>query len=183
MSALRTLQQPLRTTCTRATPAARANLVPSSRTPSTASPARAQRRAASTAAPQPPQASTSAAAEPAAPAASHYLVTLLRSPLHLPKNVAASLSSLGLGKRLSSAVVPITQVNAGYILAAKELVGVRTVSQDQVKQWASREWRERDGEGKQGSGMRVREGATENSVIRVGSERARGAERGFRVVQ
>ncbi|GAA5837798.1 hypothetical protein JCM11251_002325 [Rhodosporidiobolus azoricus] len=179
MNTLRTLQQPLRTLAHRAHPAATRAFSSSPFSSSSASSSALSSPA--------PEASTSSASPSSTPPthahASHYLVTLLRSPLHLPKRTLSSIRSLGLNKRLSSAIVPITPINAGYILSLKELVGVRQVSEEQVKKWASREWRDRQGEGNQGAGMRVREGATERSVIRVGSERARGEERGFRVVQ
>ncbi|GAA5942444.1 hypothetical protein JCM3775_006989 [Rhodotorula graminis] len=130
-------------------------------------------------------ASTSAASTSApTPAASHFLVTLLRSPLHLAASQKASAASLGLYKRLSSSIVPITAQNAGYVVQLKELVGVRACSEADVARWGAREWREREGEGRQGSGMRVKLGGDKaRSVIRVGSERARGDERGFRVVR
>ncbi|GAA5957976.1 hypothetical protein JCM3765_006220 [Sporobolomyces pararoseus] len=114
---------------------------------------------------------------------SHYLVTLLRSPLHLNPAIKSSLSSLGLYKRLSSSIVPITPINQGYILRAKELVGIKPISEEEVRRLGSEEWRNREGEGRQGSGLRVRQGAGPGGVIRVGSERARGEERGFKVVQ
>ncbi|BGP03942.1 Proteophosphoglycan ppg4 [Rhodotorula toruloides ATCC 204091] len=123
-----------------------------------------------------------AAAAPAAPAPSHYLITLLRSPNHLGVTVNATTRVLGLRRRLSSVIVPINAVNAGYILRIKELVGVRLVSREDVQRWASKEWRERPGEGNQGSGLRIVGGSGPNAVIRVGSERARGDERGFKVV-
>ncbi|GAA5883212.1 hypothetical protein JCM3774_001933 [Rhodotorula dairenensis] len=113
---------------------------------------------------------------------SHYLVTLLRSPLHLDHKVKATVASLGLRKRLASVVVPVTPTNQGYLLKCKELVAVRPVSQDQVQHWASPQWRTRPGQGNQGSGVRIVEPAGPNSVIRIGSERARGDERGFRIV-
>ncbi|BGP43918.1 hypothetical protein JCM10449v2_007975 [Rhodotorula kratochvilovae] len=138
---------------------------------------------ASTSATSPPAPTLPASALPAAPTTpSHFLITLLRSPLHLPPSQRASAASLGLHKRLSSSIVPITPQNAGYVLRIKELVGVRQVSAAEVALWASREWRDRPGEGRQGSGMRVKAGANDGSVIRVGSERARGDERGFRIV-
>ncbi|GAA5884177.1 hypothetical protein JCM6882_002167 [Rhodosporidiobolus microsporus] len=187
MNTLRTLQQPLCALAHRAPPAAaRAAFswsFSSSFSSSAASSSSASAPAASTSAASPPSPAADAAATPTGAAASHYLVTLLRSPLHLPKRTLQSVRSLGLGKRLSSSIVPITPSNAGYILALKELVGVRTVTQEQVKHWASREWRERKGEGNQGAGMRVRADGSDRSVIRVGSERARGDERGFKVVQ
>ncbi|GAA6011096.1 hypothetical protein JCM10207_005495 [Rhodosporidiobolus poonsookiae] len=180
MNTLRTLCRATRALPTRANTFASRSFASSSSAPSPASSSQQTPPAASTSsAPAPPTLDASFSS-PAAP--SHYLVTLLRSPLHLPKSTLASIRSLGLGKRLSSAIVPISQTNAGYILALKELVGVRTVTQDQVKQWASPEWRARAGEGKKGAGMRIRADATRDSVIRVGSERARGDERGFRAL-
>jgi len=113
---------------------------------------------------------------------SHYLITLLRSPLHLSPAIKSSLSSLGLYKRLSSTIVPISQTNQGYILRAKELVGVKLITKEEVEKAGAREWREREGEGRRGSGLRVREGQGKDGVIRVGSERARGEERGFKVL-
>jgi len=109
----------------------------------------------------------------------HYLVTLLRSPLHLPVAAAATCNSLGLTHRLTSSLVPITQENAGFILRVKELVAVRTVAPEDLAKAASQEWRERPGEGRRGSGLM---GHSETGVVRVGSERARGEERGFKVV-
>ncbi|GAA6048717.1 hypothetical protein JCM3770_003926 [Rhodotorula araucariae] len=155
----------------------------SSSSPSSSSSAAAPPPQASTSATSPPAPTLPSSALPAAETApSHYLVTLLRSPLHLPPAQRASAASLGLHKRLSSSVVPITPQNAGYVLQIKELVGVRQVSTAEVRAWASPEWRDRPGEGRRGSGMRVKLGATDRSVIRVGSERARGDERGFRIV-
>ncbi|GAA5983737.1 hypothetical protein JCM11641_001738 [Rhodosporidiobolus odoratus] len=179
MNTLRTLVQPSLRSTRSATPSARQLPCPSASVSSRSSPAVSSRRAASFT-----STSTSESSPPSpGPSASHYLVTLLRSPLHLTSSVSSSIRSLGLSKRLSSSIVPVTPENAGYIVAAKELVGVRAVSEAEVKKWASKEWREREGEGRQGAGMRVRADATDRSVIRVGSERARGAERGFRVVQ
>lgn len=116
------------------------------------------------------------------PPPSHYLVTLLRSPLHLSAKVKATVASLGLHKRLASVVVPVSPTNQGYLVKCKELVAVRPVSQHQVQEWASPEWSRRPGKGNQGSGVRIVEPAGPNSVIRIGSERARGDERGFRVI-
>ncbi|KAM0751490.1 hypothetical protein T439DRAFT_324674 [Meredithblackwellia eburnea MCA 4105] len=111
----------------------------------------------------------------------HYLVTLLRSPLHLPKHLKASCNSLGLNTRLSSSIVPITPENAGYILSIKELVGVRTVGVEDVLQASDPSWRNRPGEGRQGRGLSTN-GVPGSGVVRVGSERARGDERGFKVI-
>ncbi|GAA5822062.1 hypothetical protein JCM5353_006218 [Sporobolomyces roseus] len=125
---------------------------------------------------------SSTPSDPSTSPPSHYLITLLRSPLHLSPSIKSSLSSLGLYKRLSSTIVPISQTNQGYILRAKELLGVKMITKEQVEEAGRREWREREGEGRKGSGLRVREGQGENGVIRVGSERARGEERGFKVL-
>ncbi|POY72230.1 hypothetical protein BMF94_4736 [Rhodotorula taiwanensis] len=150
-----------------------------SRSPSLASLARAPTpRYASTRSTQ--ATSTGGQEVPSEP--SHYLVTLLRSPLHLSDKVKATVAALGLSKRLSSVIVPISSVNQGYLVKCKELVGVRAVTAAEVQQWASHDWRHRPGQGKRGSGIRIVEPAGPNSVIRVGSERARGDERGFRVV-
>ncbi|BGO96103.1 hypothetical protein NBRC10512_002934 [Rhodotorula toruloides] len=178
----------LRTLCAHLAPR-RPLRTPSSTTTrliSSSSPASApvQAAAASRARPSTPKnkGKGKAAAAAAAPAPSHYLITLLRSPNHLGATVYSTTRVLGLTKRLSSVIVPINPVNAGYILRIKELVGVRLVSGEDVQRWASKEWRERPGEGNQGSGLRVMGGAGPNAVIRVGSERARGDERGFKVV-
>jgi ribosomal protein L30/L7E len=110
----------------------------------------------------------------------HYLVTLLRSPLHLPKNIATTCTSLGLSHRLSSSIVPISRETAGAILQVKELVGIRAVGIEEVSKAAGREWRMRAGEGKQGGGFRSV--GTELGVIKVGREKCRGEERGFKVL-
>lgn len=131
-------------------------------------------------APTPTPTPTPARAHDAAP--SHYLVTLLRSTIKLGSDAQATARALGLSKRLSSSIVPVNAVNAGYILRLKEIVGVRLVGRDDVEHWASAAWRERPGDGRKGSGLSVAANAGPNAIIRVGSERARGDERGFRVV-
>ncbi|KAI5481292.1 50S ribosomal protein [Pseudohyphozyma bogoriensis] len=128
-------------------------------------------------------ASTSSAPAPAASAAAaaehtHYLVTLLRSPSHLPPPKAAACKTLGLTHRLSSSFVPISPEAAGSILAVKELVGVRTVGMDDISKVNARRVREGE-EGKKGSGLRSH--GTLGGTIRIGTERANGDERGFRV--
>lgn len=110
----------------------------------------------------------------------HYLITLRRSPLHLPKPIQTTCKSLGLGHRLASSIVPISRVNAGYILRIKELITVKTIGMDAIAGAAAPEWSGRAGEGRRGSGLHLtREGA---GVIRVGTERSRGEERGFKVI-
>ncbi|KAK4051574.1 hypothetical protein OIV83_002714 [Microbotryomycetes sp. JL201] len=122
-----------------------------------------------------PVASTSAAGT------THFIVTLTRSPLHLPKSVKATCSTLGLHKRLSTTIVPNTSQNVGALLAVKELVHVQPFDAANADHKSlTRQWREREGQGRRGSGIRA--SGTDLSVIRVGSERARGEERGFKVV-
>ncbi|SCV74584.1 BQ2448_7613 [Microbotryum intermedium] len=108
----------------------------------------------------------------------HYLVTLHRSPANLPQTVARTCEALGLRHRLSSSIVPITDVSSGQVLAIKELVGVRAISLDQV---LSPQWTQRKGAGNQGSGLRSN--GNPRGIIRVGSERARGEERGYKIVE
>ena len=156
-------------------------------------PSRSAARAASTSTSAPPAASSSLptastshstppATLPSASAKSHYLVTLLRSPLHLPAPVQATCQSIGLSHRLSSSIVPITRENAGFILRIKELVGVRMIAAEDVAKASDPSWRDREGEGRRGGGF-VTKGEPGRGVIRVGRERARGDERGFRVVR
>ncbi|SCZ98297.1 BZ3500_MvSof-1268-A1-R1_Chr3-2g06279 [Microbotryum saponariae] len=108
----------------------------------------------------------------------HYLITLHRSPANLPETVARTCEALGLPRRLSSSIVPITQVSSGQVLAIKELVGVRAITLDQV---VSAQWTQRKGAGNQGSGLRSN--GNPRGIIRVGSERARGDERGYRILK
>lgn len=54
------------------------------------------------------------------------------------------------------------------------------MSVEEVSRGLGEEWRERDGDGRRGNGLSVRGGG---GVIRVGSERCRGEERGFKVVR
>lgn len=113
-------------------------------------------------------------------------MTLLRSPLSLQKHTAATVQSLGLSSRLSSVVVPITRHSSGQILKIKELVAVKSVNGvESLGKTATREWRDRAGEGRQGSGLRSRTGTEGSGMasVRVGSERNRGEERGYKVVR
>lgn len=110
---------------------------------------------------------------PAAP--THYEVTLKRSPLHLPADSLAACVSIGLRKRLSTTLIPINQSNSGNLLTIKELISVKLVNLEEFI--AARP--ERSGEGRTGAGLTGRGG---NGVIRVGKDRCRGEERGFRVL-
>lgn len=146
-------------------------------------------RLASSSSSSSPSSSTSASVSTTTPSTSsssesektHYLITLRRSPLHLPSPIKSSCKSLGLGHRLASSIVPITQENAGYILRIKELITVKLLGIDEISRAVDQSWSLREGEGRRGSGLHLmREGA---EVIRVGTERSRGEERGFKVIQ
>lgn len=130
--------------------------------------------------------STPDAAAPA-PAPTHYLVTLLRSPLHLPIPSKATCESLGLRKRSSTSLIPINSTNAGYILKIKELVGVKLVDCEVIQgKLAAREERMGYGverEGRRGAGLGGMGLFTSEGVVTVGKDRCSGEERGFKVVR
>lgn len=123
----------------------------------------------------------------------HYCITLLRSPLHLPIASQRTCQALGLGKRMNRTIVPISSVNAGYILSIKELVGVELVNLEEVQ---TREYEREmlrvergDVEGRRGAGLTAHNPAnwelslgSSSGVVRVGKDRCRGSERGFKVV-
>lgn len=59
-------------------------------------------------------------------------------------------------------------------------MAVRSVAMEEFQKVRSRAWRERDGEGKRGGGFR--EANQTGGVSRIGTERCRGEERGFKVI-
>lgn len=62
----------------------------------------------------------------------HFLVTLKRSSIGLPKQTSGTLEALGLGKKLHRSVLhPFSADVAGQILAVKELVQVRNVTEEE----------------------------------------------------
>lgn len=133
---------------------------------------------------------SSAGAAPAtttAPAPTHYLVTLLRSPLHLPVPSKATCESLGLRKRSATSLVPINSTNAGYILKIKELVSVKLVDCDIIQgKLLKREERLGYGaerEGRRGAGLGGMGLFTSDGVVTVGKDRCSNEERGFKVVR
>lgn len=67
------------------------------------------------------------AAQNAARPATHYLITLIRSPIGMPEKTRTTLNSLGLYRRFQSVMKPFGPIAAGRILAVKELVSVRNV--------------------------------------------------------
>ncbi|KAG7527808.1 hypothetical protein FFLO_06579 [Filobasidium floriforme] len=62
----------------------------------------------------------------------HFLITLKRSSIGLPKQTSGTLEALGLGKKLHRSVLhPFSADVAGQILAVKELVQVRNVTEEE----------------------------------------------------
>lgn len=76
-----------------------------------------------------PEASTSAAG---ASALTHFRVTLIRSPLGLPKPFHDACLALGLRKRMAVRYHPHTPHNAGLILQLKELLKVENVTTEEA---------------------------------------------------
>lgn len=73
------------------------------------------------------QASSSTSTDP-----THFLVTLKRSSIGLSKQTSGTLEALGLGKKLHRSVLhPFSADVAGQILAVKELVQVRNVTEEE----------------------------------------------------
>lgn len=132
-----------------------------------------------------PKASTSASIPSPAGPSTHYLVTLLRSPLHLPISSKNTCESLGLRKRSATSLVPINSTNAGYILAIKELVGVKLVDFHQIQKnlFKRQEKLGINVEGRRGAGLGGMGMITTNGVVTVGKDRSAGEERGFLVVR
>lgn len=131
------------------------------------------------------------------PAATHYHLTLMRAATRLPSSSSRTLQALGLGsrqkgKRLSSVLVPINGCTAGQVLRVKELVRVQTVHLGEMLEMeaarrgttttmAAAAGARNEQEGRTGAGLRLNSDRP-GAVIRVGNDRARGDERGFRVV-
>ncbi|TCD69598.1 hypothetical protein EIP91_007020 [Steccherinum ochraceum] len=63
----------------------------------------------------------------------HYKITLQRSAIALPSRIKDTLTSLGIHRRLQTVYHPHNQINAGKILAVKELVTVENVSAEEVR--------------------------------------------------
>jgi large subunit ribosomal protein L30 len=62
----------------------------------------------------------------------HFLITLKRSSIGLPKQISGTLDALGLGKKLHRSVLhPYSPDIAGQILAVKELVQVKNVTEEE----------------------------------------------------
>jgi len=89
----------------------------------------------------PPSASTQASSSSATASSSssaasseptHFLITLKRSSIGLPKEISGTLDALGLGKKLHRSVLhPYSPDVAGQILAVKELVQVKNVTEEE----------------------------------------------------
>jgi large subunit ribosomal protein L30 len=61
----------------------------------------------------------------------HHLITLLRSPIGLPKTTSRTLESLALYRSHQSVLYPFSAPLAGKILRVKELVAVRNVTEEE----------------------------------------------------
>jgi large subunit ribosomal protein L30 len=62
----------------------------------------------------------------------HFLITLKRSSIGLPKQSSGTLDALGLGKKLHRSVLhPFSSDIAGQILAVKELIDVKNVTEEE----------------------------------------------------
>ncbi len=78
--------------------------------------------------------SASSTAAESTPAPTHFLITLLRSPIGLPPASRQTLTALGLNKLHTSVIHPFSETCAGQILRIKELVEVKNVTADQGRE-------------------------------------------------
>ncbi|TCD63896.1 hypothetical protein EIP91_004805 [Steccherinum ochraceum] len=63
----------------------------------------------------------------------YYKITLQRSAIALPSRIKDTLTSLGIHRRLQTVYHPHNQINAGKILAVKELVTIENVAAEEVR--------------------------------------------------
>ncbi|KAI0805940.1 hypothetical protein BC629DRAFT_1484097 [Irpex lacteus] len=63
----------------------------------------------------------------------HYRITLRRSAIALPKHIKGTLVSLGIHRRMQTVYHEHSPINAGKILAVKELVEVENVPASAVR--------------------------------------------------
>lgn len=75
----------------------------------------------------------SAAASAAAASTTFFRITLLRSPIGLPRATSGVLAALGLRKRLRTVYHPVSRDVAGMVFAVKELVEVAEVARGKGK--------------------------------------------------
>ncbi|KAI0688226.1 hypothetical protein BC835DRAFT_1522489 [Cytidiella melzeri] len=78
-------------------------------------------------------ATTSAAPPPTNEPLTHYRITLRRSAIALPKHIKGTLVSLGIHRRMQTVYHEHSPINAGKILAVKELVEVENVPASAVR--------------------------------------------------
>jgi large subunit ribosomal protein L30 len=63
----------------------------------------------------------------------HYRITLRRSAIALPKHIKGTLVSLGIHRRMQTVYHEHSPINAGKILAVKELVEVENVPASAIR--------------------------------------------------
>lgn len=78
--------------------------------------------------------------------ATHYLITLKRSHIGLPKEYKETLEALGLHDKLHRSVIhPFSPTTAGQILKVKELIQVKVVTEKEGLAWIKRDKGEKKG--------------------------------------
>ncbi|WWC66543.1 mitochondrial 54S ribosomal protein uL30m [Kwoniella pini CBS 10737] len=80
----------------------------------------------------------------------HHLITLIRSPIGLPKSSRKTLEALGLHRLRERALHPYGETTAGRILRVKELVHVSNVTEEEGRILVKR--RRSEGSGLEPSG-------------------------------
>lgn len=64
----------------------------------------------------------------------YFRITLLRSPIGLPKKVSGVLKALGLPRRMRTVFHPVSPQVAGQIMRVKELVHVEEVEEAMTRE-------------------------------------------------
>lgn len=84
--------------------------------------------------------------------ATHHLITLLRSPHGLPQKSHQTLQTLGLHKLHQTVLYPFSPALAGKLLAVKELIKVKNVSQAEGEMMVQKQRHRGEGPGLEVSG-------------------------------
>jgi ribosomal protein L30 len=84
---------------------------------------------------------------PIARQATHHLITLLRSPHGLPERTHQTLQTLGLHKLHQTVLYPFSPAVAGKLLAVKELIKVKNVTQAEGEMMVQRQRHRGEGGG------------------------------------
>lgn len=71
---------------------------------------------------------------PFQPAMAFFRITLMRSPIGMPKKTTGVLKALGLPRRMRTVFHPVSPQVAGQIMRVKELVHVEEVSEAMTRQ-------------------------------------------------